>query len=69
MKYLEGAPEQGGLKAEAEVVTTDERSSMRGERATMTSKRCERSPMGQCALDWTDLRRRASDVIDLPLLA
>ena len=31
MKYLEGALEQGGLKAEVEVVTTDERSSMRGE--------------------------------------
>ena len=24
MKYLEGAPEQGGLKVEAEAVTTDE---------------------------------------------
>ena len=31
MKYLEGALEQGGLKAEVEVVTTDEQSSMRGE--------------------------------------
>ena len=35
MKYLEGALEQGGLKAEveaeAEAVTTDKRSPMRGE--------------------------------------
>ena len=33
MKYLEGAPEQGGLKAEveAEAVTTDKRFPMRCE--------------------------------------
>ena len=31
MKYLEGALEQGGLKAEAEAVTTDKRFPMRGE--------------------------------------
>ena len=30
MKYLEGALEQGGLKAEAEAMMTDERSPTRG---------------------------------------
>ena len=44
MKYFEGASEQGGLKVEAEAMTTDER-------ATTMSKRRDRSPMWRCALD------------------
>ena len=36
-KYLEGAsPEQEGLKAEVEAVTTDKRSPMMGEQVTTT---------------------------------
>ena len=31
MKYLEGALDQGSLKAKAEAMMTDERSPMRGE--------------------------------------
>ena len=38
MKYLEGALEQGGLKAEAKAMTTDKRSPTRGQRR-------DRSPM------------------------
>ena len=44
MKYLEGELEQGGLMAEAEAMTTDERSPTRGERH-------DRSPMWRYALD------------------
>ena len=55
MKYLEGELEQGGLKAKAEAVTTNERSPMRGERVTTMSEQRDRSLMRGCALDWTDL--------------
>ena len=69
MKYLEGALDQGSLKAKAEAMMTDERSPMRGEWATTTSEGLSWSSMRWCAPDWTDLQRRVSDVTDLCLLA
>ena len=69
MKYLEGALDQGSLKAEAEAMMTNEQSPMRGKWATTTSEWLGRSPMRWCAPNWTDLQRRVSDVTDLFLLA
>ena len=53
MKYLEGALEHGGLKVEAEAMTTDERSPTRGERhdrSLTTSEQHDRSPFASLSL-------------------